>query len=159
MITDRDMMRTLTKLAAGAVVLLALAGCSNDPKSGISALEAPAGSADTFPGDAEAAENLGIAPDSTRLLVEESEYALYAARPNPTDKDLNTLPADGVCLVVVHHLEGEQMSSSCRGNWALGPVELGGMGVKAKLTADDYDASEELSDGWRQPHKNLLVRP
>jgi len=157
MITDRDMMRTLTKLTAGAVVLLALAGCSNDPRSGISALEAPAGSADTFPGDVEAAENLGIAPDSTRLLVEESDYALYAARPNPTDSQ--KLPADGVCLVVVHHLEEEQKASSCRGNWALGPVELGGMGVKAKLTADDYDASEELADGWRQPHKNLLVRP
>jgi hypothetical protein len=150
-------MRTLTKLTACAAVLLALAGCGNDPKSGISALEAPAGSADTFPGGAEAAEGVGIAPDSTRLLVEESDYALYAARPNPTDS--NELPADGVCLVVVHYLEGEQMSSSCTGNPALSPVQLGSMGVGAKLTADDYDASEELADGWRQPHKNLLVRP
>ena len=51
------------------------------------------------------------------------------------------------------------MSSSCSGNIALTPVELGGMGLRAKLAPDDYDASEELTDGWRQPHKNLLVRP
>jgi hypothetical protein len=149
-------MRTLAKLGAVAAFLLALASCGNDPKSGISALEAPAGSADTFPAGAEAAEGVGIAPDSTRLLVEESDYALYAARPNPTDT--NELPADGVCLVVVHY-QGEKMASSCSGNPALSPVQLGSMGVGAKLTADDYDASEELADGWRQPHRNLLVRP
>ncbi len=143
-------MRTLAKLTAGAVVLLAFAGCSSDPRYGISALEAPAGLDDTFAGDAKATEALGIAPDSTRLLVEESGYALYAARPES--------PPDGACLVV-HYKEGEQMSSSCSGNIALTPVELGGMGLRAKLTPDDYDASEELTDGWRQPHKNLLVRP
>src|SRR6185312_10405307 len=117
---------------------------------GISALEAPAGLADTFAGDAKATEALGIAPDSTRLLVEESGYALYAARPESAP--------DGACLVV-HDKEGEQMSSSCSGNIALARVELGGMGLRAKLTPDDYDASEELTDGWGQPHKNLLVRP
>jgi uncharacterized protein YceK len=142
------MMRTLTKLASGAVVLLALAGCSSDPKSGIAALENPAGPADTFAGGAEA---LGIAPDSTRLLVEEGDYAFYAAAPDNPEKG-------SVCLVIQTQ-DPATAASGCGNIPSLHPLELGTAGVKAKLTVDDYDASKELGEGWRQPHKNLLVSP
>jgi hypothetical protein len=142
------MMRTLTKLTSGAVVLLALAGCSNDPKSGIAALDAPAGSTDILSGDA---DYLGIAPDSTRLLVEEGGYAFYAAAPDKPEKG-------DVCLVI-QTPEPETAASGCGNIPSLHPLELGTAGVKAKLTVDDYDPSKELGEGWRQLHKNLLVRP
>jgi len=140
-------MRILAKLTAGVVVLLALAGCSSDPKSGISALEAPAGPADTFAGGA---DTLGIAPDSTRLLVEESDYAFYIAAPDKPEKG-------SVCLVI-QTPEPETAASGCGNIPNLHPLELGTAGVSAKLIADNYDASKELSEGWRQLHKNLLVR-
>ncbi|MGM0930905.1 MAG: hypothetical protein ACQEXN_14510 [Actinomycetota bacterium] len=140
-------MRTLAKLTTGAVVLLTLASCSSDPKSGIAALEAPAGSADTFAGDI---ETLGIAPDSTRLLVEENDYAFYIAAPDKPEKG-------NVCLVI-QTPEPETGASGCGNFPNLHPLELGTAGVSAKLIADNYDASKELSEGWRQLHKNLLVR-
>jgi hypothetical protein len=129
------------------VVMLALAGCGSHPRYGISALDAPAVPADHFSGSA----NLRIKADSARLLVEENDYAFYAGLPDD--------PADGgsVCLIV-HRLGGEDMSAGCGGNVSLGAVEVGSFGLKAKLTADGYDASRELAEGWRQLHQNLLVR-
>lgn len=140
-------MRTLTKLIIGGVILLALAGCSGSPKSGISALEAPAGSADTFAGGAEA---LGVAPESIRLLVEERGYAFYVAAPDKPEKG-------SVCLVIQTQ-EPASAASGCGNIPSLHPLELGTAGVSAKLTVDDYDSSKELGEGWRQIHRNLLVR-
>lgn len=140
-------MRTLAKLTAGVVVLLALTGCSNDPKSEVSALEAPPGTADTFDGDA---ETLGITADSVRLLAEENGYAFYAAFPA-------NRAGDRVCLVL-DELKTDQAHAGCGDIPSVEPIELGIPGVRAKLVVDDYDASKELAEGWRQPHQNLLVR-
>ncbi|WP_026534599.1 hypothetical protein [Arthrobacter sp. H14] len=140
-------MRTLAKLTAGVVVLLALAGCSNDPKSAMSALEAPPGTADTFGGDADA---LGIAADSVRLLGEENGYAFYIAAPDN--------PENGNVCLVIETLEADTASAGCHNIPSVTPLELAVSGVRAKLVVDDYDAGKELSEGWRQLHQNLLVR-
>ena len=141
-------MRPLAKLTAGAAVLLALAGCVNDPKMEISTLKAPAGSADSF---GEGAEALAVAPDSTRLLAEEGGFAFYAALPDD--------PGNGEVCLVIQTPEREHAASTCGNMHSLHPLELGTAGVKAKLAVDDYEASKELGEGWRQLHKNLLLRP
>ncbi|GAB3521738.1 hypothetical protein [Arthrobacter monumenti] len=143
---DRDLMRTLAGLTAGVVVLLALAGCSNDPKPGISALEVPPGTADTFGSDADA---LDIAADSIRLLVEEDGYAFYTAAPDN--------PENGNVCLVIETLEANTLSAGCTKIPSATPLEVTVSGVRAKLVVDDYDAGKELSEGWRQLHQNLLV--
>jgi hypothetical protein len=143
-ITDRNKMRTLTRLTAGALVLLALAGCS-DPKSRVSALEGPAGTEDAFTGDT---RTRGISATSARLLVKENGYSFYAA--------MSDSPSGGVCLVI-QNVEADEAASACTDSIRLHPVELETIGVKANLTADEYDASKELDEGWRQLHQNLLV--
>lgn len=140
-------MRSLEKLVAGVVVMLALVGCSNDPKSGVSALEAPPETADTFGGDA---ESLGIAADSMRLLSEENGYAFYAAVPDHPD-------GGSVCSVV-EVSKTDEAHSGCGNTSSDEPMALGIPGVRAKLVVDDYDANKELAQGWRQLHQNLLVR-
>lgn len=137
-------MRTLTKLSASALVLLALAGCS-DPKSRVSALEGPAGTEDTFTGDA---RTLGVATTSARLLVEENGYSFYAA--------VSDSPSGGVCLVI-RNAAADEAAAGCSDSIKLHPVELETIAVKAKLTVDGYDSSKELAEGWRQLHQNLLV--
>lgn len=140
-------MRALVKMAAGVVVLLALAGCSSDPKSGVSALEASAGPADRLA--TEDAETLGVSADSVRLLAKEGPYAFYAAVPeNGADA--------GVCLVVEDEARGPQ--AGCGGIPSTRPLELGIGGLQARLIVDDYDSSGELANGWEQLHQNLLVR-
>ena len=58
--------------------------------------------------------------------------------------------------MVVENLTADTASAGCGG---LPSAELDAAGVKAKLVVDDYDASKELAEGWRQLHKNLLVYP
>jgi hypothetical protein len=58
--------------------------------------------------------------------------------------------------VVVENLKADTASASCS---RLPSVEISAAGVKAKLVVDDYDASTELAEGWRQLHQNLLVNP
>jgi hypothetical protein len=137
-------MRTLVKVAAGAVVLLALAGCSGS-RTGIGALESPAGPDDKL---AAGLGNLGVVADSTRLLREKEDRAFYVALADNSAEH-------GVCLIIVD-LEADDASAGC-GGVGPEPLELGISGVKAKLIQDTYDASKELAADWEQLHPNLLV--
>ncbi|MFT4471001.1 hypothetical protein ACMX2H_13950 [Arthrobacter sulfonylureivorans] len=137
-------MRALVKGAAGAALLLALAGCSGSP-TGIGALETPARPSDKL--DA-GLGNVNVLPDSTRLLMEKEDRAFYVALADNFAKH-------GVCLIIVD-LEVDEASAGC-GKVGPEPLELGVSGVKAKLIQDRYDASRELAADWEQLHPNLLV--
>lgn len=141
-------MRVSIRAAIGVGLMLALAGCGSGPKTGISALEAPAGDADRL--TVEQVGYLDIQADSVRLLAEEGGHAFYAAVP---ENESGT----GVCLVVVE-LQSGKASSGCGGALAASPLGLGAFGLDALLVADDHDAGDDLARGWEQVHPNLLVR-
>ncbi|MGM0930164.1 MAG: hypothetical protein ACQEXN_10680 [Actinomycetota bacterium] len=146
-------MRTSVKVAAAAVVLLALAGCGGS-KSSVSGLaEAPAGG-DELPAHVELPPEAD--PDSARLLAEKDDYAFYTTRAAPS----------GFCVAIVHRQVDSEWVSGCSAalprQFTPGhpsPIMLmGAGGVTAKLLVDGYDASKDLADGWEQLHPNLLVR-
>ncbi|MGM0928098.1 MAG: hypothetical protein ACQEXN_00115 [Actinomycetota bacterium] len=118
----------------------------NDPQPRMAALDAPAETADTLTVDAK--HLFGVKADSARLLAKDDDRAFYAAIPNDPDK--------GDICVVVENLTADTASAGCGG---VPSVELEAAGVKAKLVVDDYDASKELAEDWRQLHENLLVYP
>lgn len=118
----------------------------NDPQPRMAVLDAPEEPSDTLTADAK--HLFGVKADSARLLVKDDDRAFYAAIPNDPDK--------GDICVVVENLKADTASAGCGD---LPSVELGAAGVKAKLVVDDYDASKELAEGWRQLHENLLVTP
>ncbi|MEV7649604.1 hypothetical protein [Arthrobacter sp. NPDC089319] len=146
-------MRTLVNVAAGAVALLALAGCGG-AKPVVSAMAQGPIAEDKLPTHV----NLGpeADPDSARLLAEQDDYAFYATRADP----------DGFCVVIVNRQVDSDWVTGCatslpphfnpRGQ---SPIKVAGpAGVIAKLALDGYDATDDLADGWEQLHPNLLVR-
>ncbi len=144
-------MRTLVKVAAGAVVLLALAGCGGST-AGFSALTDKSAAAVELPAHIEVAD---VAPGSVRLLAEQDDHAFYVA---------NALPG-GVCLIYANHKHESDWQAGCaltepRQFSPTEPsrLEISGRGLTAKLAVDGYDASKDLADGWEQLHPNLLVR-
>jgi hypothetical protein len=118
----------------------------DDPQPRMAVLDAPEEPADILTVDAK--HLFGVKADSARLLAKDDDHAFYAAIPNDPDK--------GDICVVVENLTADTASAGCGG---LPSIELEAAGVKAKLVADDYDASKELAEGGRQLHKNLLVYP
>jgi hypothetical protein len=145
-------MRTLVKMAAGAAVLLLVAGCGG-PKSSVSALAAPPAAGDKLPAHVELPPEAD--PDSTRLLAERDDLAFYTARIAPA----------GYCMVIVNQKIDSNWVSGCGGSpprqFTPGdpsPIEVSGAGgVRAKLAMDGYDPREDLAAGWEQLHPNLLV--
>ena len=145
-------MRTLVKVAAGAVVLLALAGCGGAKPTFSAMAEAPA-AGDELP----AYVNLGpeMEPVKVRLLAEQDDYAFYAAQP----------AQPGFCLAIVNRQVEKDWVTGCAtpipphfspADQSL--LKVGGpAGVIAKLALDGYDASDDLAAGWEQLHPNLLV--
>jgi len=146
-------MRTLVKVAAGAVALLALAGCGG-PTAGVSALTDKSAAVVELPVHVELPPEADL--DSARFLVEREDFAFYATRATP----------DGFCIAIVNRQIDSQWVAGCSTEAPrqfmpgdLGQIEVSGAGgVSAKLAVDGYDASKDLADGWEQLHPNLLVR-
>ena len=144
-------MRTITTLAAGAVVLLALAGCSGS-KAGISALTDKTATPVELPAHIEVQD---LDPGSVRLLLEQDDHRFYAAAALP----------GGVCLIYANRQHETDWMAGCTfaqprqfSPAEPGPLEISGSGIKAKLAFDGYDVSKDLADGWEHVHPNLLVR-
>lgn len=145
-------MRTMTKVVAGAMVLLALAGCGGGKPTFSAMAEGPA-TGEELP----AYVDLGpeMEPVKVRLLAEQDGYAFYAAQPDQP----------GFCLTIVNRQVEEEWVTGCATPIPphFSPVDqsllkVGGpAGVVAKLALDGYDASEDLAAGWEQLHPNLLV--
>lgn len=135
-------MRTSAKLAAGVAVLLAIAGCTGDPEPSSAPLtrEGPAA--------ADMREDLGPSGQK-KLLAEDGDYRFYTAPPNhPRDGD--------ACLIIEIQKQGFAATTCDR--FPSVTLEMENPHVEAKLISNGYDARTELDDGWRQLHKNLLVR-
>lgn len=95
-------------------------------------------------------ETLDIVADSVRLLAEKNDYAFYVAMPQPHHGH--------VCLII-EDSKADGPGAACGGiPGGLTPLELESGAVKAKLIEDDYDASDDLAEGWEQLHQNLLVQ-
>jgi hypothetical protein len=144
-------MRTFTKLATGAVMLLALAGCGGATAS-VSALTEKAATPVELPAHIEVEH---VAPGSVRLLAEQDDHAFYAAKALP----------GGVCLIYANRQDDSNWIAGCTlaeprqfSPAEPSPLEISGSGIKAKLAVDGYDVSQDLADGWEQLHPNLLVR-
>ncbi|MET1155690.1 hypothetical protein [Arthrobacter sp.] len=144
-------MRTLVKVAAGAALLLALAGCGGST-AGFSALTEKDATAVELPAHIEVEH---VAPGSVRLLAERDDHSFYVA---------NALPG-GVCLIYANRQHDSSWLAGCTlaeprqfSPTEPSPLEISGSGINAKLAVDGYDASKDLADGWEQLHPNLLVR-
>jgi hypothetical protein len=147
-------MRTLVKIAAGAALLLAVAGCGG-PNASVAALAKAPAAGDELPAQVELPPEADA--DSARLLAEQDDYAFYTARTAP----------NGFCVVIVNQKIEANWVAGCTttlprqftpSDPSLIEVSGAGGGVTAKLAVDGYDVSKDLADGWEQLHPNLLVR-
>ncbi|HXF02766.1 MAG TPA: hypothetical protein VN601_07225 [Arthrobacter sp.] len=146
-------MRTLTKLTAGAAVLLVLAGCTNGPRSEPSDPEV---SADLIDAAAAAGSGNGAVQSSNKqLLAEEGDYKFYSLVPVAGSTESS---GGSLCVVIQFEESGESM-----GCGETNPYVGLGFGdsddlLEAKLAFAGYNAGQDLAQGWRYLHPNLLVR-
>ncbi|UNK45465.1 hypothetical protein [Arthrobacter sulfonylureivorans] len=145
-------MRTLTRLIAGAAVLLAMAGCTSGPKPAPSEPEGSAGSTGAVSTEAAASDVESLAAQSTNkhLLAEKDGYKFYSLVPvNPEDGRL--------CVVIQSEGGAEGRGCSDSTPYVGTGVEITNL-VEAKLVFAGYNAGKDLAEGWRYLHNNLLVR-
>jgi hypothetical protein len=141
------MMRTLTKLAAGAAVLLVLAGCTNGPKPATSSepedstSSAEAGSTDAAAGEV---ESLAVQSTNKHLLADEGDYRFYSFVP--------VNPEDGRLCMVIESKGGAEESRGCGDTTPYIAKELAGTDdlLEAKLVFSGHNSGKELAEVRRR---------
>ena len=137
---QRRSIRALTTLLVVSSAAL-LSACSQESGTDVTALERAQTSTDELPAGLDADKDLGVAPDSSRLLSEQPRVEYFAAR-SASGKE--------VCLIMFASLSA--WTSACSTELPI-ELSLAGVGSAQLISASNLPSS----DSWTQVADNLAI--